>query len=457
MVQRAMGGPELSIDCLGDREGRCLNAIPRTMLESRGGESIKGTVIARRGADRARAARGGGAAGARARRRSRCSATPRSASASPTSTRASAAPSRRPSTRRCPGRTYPELIVRDGRRRDASSRTSASSAPGCTFTRYYWQLELDEQLRADGPRHRARRPAAAALSAPRSACTRCTGGGLESGAVATSLVDSPPPQDRSPQDAGAAPAPSPRRAAGPRRRRRGPAAAPPCAQLRRADGARAGLVPAVRRRRARQRRRARGWRPWRDRARGDGGAACSARPRPAMRRSARSRSTPRVKIATVAQAPPPARRRPARRPRPTPTPPPDAERSRSTATTAEDPADRRHAAGDARPSTPATTDERHDAEQKTSTTGERRLAAPNETSRTRSCSTPTRPPPTTPTPTRRRGFGDPSLTIDGDTTHRLERAGQPGDRAEDGRGRADRPEVAPEALGREARHDHARA
>ena len=45
MVQRAMGGPELSIDCLGDLDGRCLNAIPRTMLESRGGESIKGAVI----------------------------------------------------------------------------------------------------------------------------------------------------------------------------------------------------------------------------------------------------------------------------------------------------------------------------------------------------------------------------------------------------------------------------
>src|SRR4029077_12076721 len=45
MVQRAMRGPELSIDCLGDSAGRCLNAIPRTMLESRGGESIKGQVI----------------------------------------------------------------------------------------------------------------------------------------------------------------------------------------------------------------------------------------------------------------------------------------------------------------------------------------------------------------------------------------------------------------------------
>ena len=46
MIQRRMDGPEFSIDCLSDRQGRCLNAIPRTMIESRGGESIKGTVIA---------------------------------------------------------------------------------------------------------------------------------------------------------------------------------------------------------------------------------------------------------------------------------------------------------------------------------------------------------------------------------------------------------------------------
>jgi len=38
MVQRAMSGPELSVDCLGDLSGRCLNAIPRTMLESRAQE-----------------------------------------------------------------------------------------------------------------------------------------------------------------------------------------------------------------------------------------------------------------------------------------------------------------------------------------------------------------------------------------------------------------------------------
>ena len=46
MVQRLMGGPEFSIDLLCDLDGRCLNVIPRTMIESRGGESIKGTVIA---------------------------------------------------------------------------------------------------------------------------------------------------------------------------------------------------------------------------------------------------------------------------------------------------------------------------------------------------------------------------------------------------------------------------
>src|SRR3954451_13601055 len=45
MVQKLMDGPEFSIDLLSDRDGRCLNAIPRTMIESRGGESIKGTVI----------------------------------------------------------------------------------------------------------------------------------------------------------------------------------------------------------------------------------------------------------------------------------------------------------------------------------------------------------------------------------------------------------------------------
>ncbi len=46
MVQKHMDGPEFSVDTLSNRDGVCLNAIPRTMLESRGGESIKGGAIA---------------------------------------------------------------------------------------------------------------------------------------------------------------------------------------------------------------------------------------------------------------------------------------------------------------------------------------------------------------------------------------------------------------------------
>jgi carbamoyl-phosphate synthase large subunit len=45
MVQQACGGEEFSIDVFCDLEGRCLNAIPRTMIESKGGESIKGMTI----------------------------------------------------------------------------------------------------------------------------------------------------------------------------------------------------------------------------------------------------------------------------------------------------------------------------------------------------------------------------------------------------------------------------
>jgi len=44
-VQRCCRGEEFSVDVFCDFEGRCLNAIPRTMIESRGGESIKGMTI----------------------------------------------------------------------------------------------------------------------------------------------------------------------------------------------------------------------------------------------------------------------------------------------------------------------------------------------------------------------------------------------------------------------------
>jgi carbamoyl-phosphate synthase large subunit len=45
MVQACCRGEEFSIDVLCDLEGRCLNAIPRTMIQSKGGESIKGMTI----------------------------------------------------------------------------------------------------------------------------------------------------------------------------------------------------------------------------------------------------------------------------------------------------------------------------------------------------------------------------------------------------------------------------
>jgi carbamoyl-phosphate synthase large subunit len=45
MVQAVCRGEEFSIDVFSDAGGRCLNAIPRTMIESKGGESIKGMTI----------------------------------------------------------------------------------------------------------------------------------------------------------------------------------------------------------------------------------------------------------------------------------------------------------------------------------------------------------------------------------------------------------------------------
>jgi carbamoyl-phosphate synthase large subunit len=45
MVQQALEGEEFSVDVFCDLDSRCLNAIPRTMIESKGGESIKGMTI----------------------------------------------------------------------------------------------------------------------------------------------------------------------------------------------------------------------------------------------------------------------------------------------------------------------------------------------------------------------------------------------------------------------------
>ncbi len=47
-VQEVCLGEEFSVDVFCDLESRCLNAIPRTMIQSKGGESIKGETIADR-------------------------------------------------------------------------------------------------------------------------------------------------------------------------------------------------------------------------------------------------------------------------------------------------------------------------------------------------------------------------------------------------------------------------
>ena len=143
MVQRAMGGPELSIDCLGDLEGRCLNAIPRTMLESRGGESIKGAAIRdseliELGRHAMEALTVRGPATIQVFRDPEVGL-----GITDVNTRFGGAfPA--PAYAALPGRTYPELIVRM-----AAGETIAPHVgefrEGRTFTRYYWQLELDER------------------------------------------------------------------------------------------------------------------------------------------------------------------------------------------------------------------------------------------------------------------------------------------------------------------------
>ena len=48
-----------------------------------------------------------------------------------------------------PGRSYPELIVRMARGEQVEPHVGEFRA-GTTFTRYFWQLELDDELRPTG-------------------------------------------------------------------------------------------------------------------------------------------------------------------------------------------------------------------------------------------------------------------------------------------------------------------
>jgi carbamoyl-phosphate synthase large subunit len=148
MVQRLMGGPEFSVDLLCDRDGRCLNAIPRTMLESRGGESIKGAAI-----HDPELIELGRAVGESLPVRGPCTVQ---AFRDPeiglgitdVNTRFGGAfPA--PMYAAGPGRTYPELIVRMA----AGERIEphvGDFTPDRTFTRFYWQVELDEDLEPTG-------------------------------------------------------------------------------------------------------------------------------------------------------------------------------------------------------------------------------------------------------------------------------------------------------------------
>jgi carbamoyl-phosphate synthase large subunit len=148
MVQRLMDGPEFSVDLLCDLDGRCLNAIPRTMIESRGGESIKGTVIADpelialgREVGEALGVRGPCTVQAFRDREIGLGITD-------VNTRFGGAfPAPMYAAR--PGRTYPELIVRMA----AGERIEphvGDFAAGLTFSRYYAELELDADLQPTG-------------------------------------------------------------------------------------------------------------------------------------------------------------------------------------------------------------------------------------------------------------------------------------------------------------------
>jgi carbamoyl-phosphate synthase large subunit len=138
----------VSLDCLGDMDGRCLNAIPRSMLESRGGEAVKGRIlddpelveVARATMDALRVRGpgmiqlfrdpelgigihdvnlrfGGGFAG--------------------------------PMYAALPGRGYPELIVRMAAGESIAPHVG-EYRKGIYFARFNWQIELDEDLRPTG-------------------------------------------------------------------------------------------------------------------------------------------------------------------------------------------------------------------------------------------------------------------------------------------------------------------
>ena len=136
-MQTACRGEEFSIDVFCDLDGRCLNAIPRTMIESKGGESIKGMTIA----DAELIEFGAGSprrSASSARRTSSASARPTARCRSPTSTRASAAAFPLPLAA---GSRYPELALAlaSGERPEP---TLGDFRAGVVMTRFFSHLCL---------------------------------------------------------------------------------------------------------------------------------------------------------------------------------------------------------------------------------------------------------------------------------------------------------------------------
>jgi carbamoyl-phosphate synthase large subunit len=157
IVQACLAGEEFSIDVFCDLEGRCLNAIPRSMLESRGGESIKGVALA----DPELIELGRAVAEALPLRGPATVQMFRDAELGLCITDVNA---RFGGAFACPmyaahaGRTYPELIVRMAEGERIEPHVGEFLA-GRTFTRFFWQIELDEHheptgrdIVPDGPR-----------------------------------------------------------------------------------------------------------------------------------------------------------------------------------------------------------------------------------------------------------------------------------------------------------------
>src|SRR5271155_5149753 len=139
MVQRLIQSPVLLMDCIGGPDIPPLNVIPRSMLESRGGESIKGAVIRDQelielGRSVMEALQVRGPATIQAFRDSEIGL-----GITDVNTRFGGAfPA--PMYAAQPGRTYPELIVALAAGESVEPHVG-NFRDGLTFTRYYWQIE----------------------------------------------------------------------------------------------------------------------------------------------------------------------------------------------------------------------------------------------------------------------------------------------------------------------------